>query len=109
DRHHPRRCRQPDGRPRRRAAAGGRRDAGRELHRSGAHPRRHLPDLLADADRAPDRPVREGRMNRLPAILLIVMVLAALAAVPAFAGPYPLGLMIGILGYGVLATAWSLF
>lgn len=48
-------------------------------------------------------------MNRLSAILLIVVVLAALAAVPAFAGPYPLGLMIGILGYGVLATAWSLF
>jgi branched-chain amino acid transport system permease protein len=29
--------------------------------------------------------------------------------VPVFAGAYPLGLGIGILGYGVLATAWSLF
>lgn len=35
--------------------------------------------------------------------------LALLAFVPSFAGPYPLGLMIGILGYGVLATAWAMF
>ena len=38
-----------------------------------------------------------------------LLALAALAAVPIFAGPYPLGLMIGILGYVVLATAWALF
>jgi branched-chain amino acid transport system permease protein len=36
-------------------------------------------------------------------------VLTLLAFVPSFAGPYPLGLMIGILGYGVLATAWAMF
>ena len=36
-------------------------------------------------------------------------VLVLLAFVPSFAGPYPLGLMIGILGYGVLATAWAMF
>ncbi len=38
-----------------------------------------------------------------------VIAFALLATVPVFAGAYPLGLGIGILGYGVLATAWSLF
>lgn len=42
-------------------------------------------------------------------IYVAAAVLALLAFVPFFAGPYPLGLGIGILGYGVLATAWSLF
>lgn len=34
---------------------------------------------------------------------------ALLAFVPLVVGPYPLGLGIGMLGYGVLATAWALF
>lgn len=34
---------------------------------------------------------------------------ALLAGAPFFAGPYPLGLLIGITGYAVLATAWSMF
>lgn len=34
---------------------------------------------------------------------------AALAAAPFFVGPYPLGLLIGIAGYAVLASAWSMF
>lgn len=38
-----------------------------------------------------------------------LVVLAGLATVPLFVGPYPLGLMIGILGYAILATAWALF
>ena len=38
-----------------------------------------------------------------------LVMLAGLATVPLFAGPYPLGLMIGILGYAILATAWALF
>lgn len=42
-------------------------------------------------------------------IVFALLVLPALAFVPSFAGPYPLGLMIGILGYGVLATAWAMF
>jgi branched-chain amino acid transport system permease protein len=42
-------------------------------------------------------------------LVLALVALAALAFVPSFAGPYPLGLMIGILGYGVLATAWAMF
>ncbi|HTM76960.1 MAG TPA: branched-chain amino acid ABC transporter permease, partial [Devosia sp.] len=42
-------------------------------------------------------------------LLLALIALAALAFVPALVGPYPLGLMIGILGYGILATAWALF
>lgn len=42
-------------------------------------------------------------------LVLAIVVLAALAFVPSYAGPYPLGLMIGILGYGVLATAWAMF
>lgn len=42
-------------------------------------------------------------------LVLALVAVAALAFVPAFAGPYPLGLMIGILGYGVLATAWAMF
>ncbi|KQX38676.1 ABC transporter permease [Devosia sp. Root436] len=42
-------------------------------------------------------------------LLAALVALAALAFVPAFAGPYPLGLGIGILGYGVLATAWAMF
>jgi branched-chain amino acid transport system permease protein len=41
--------------------------------------------------------------------LVSLLVLVALAAVPFFVGAYPLGLGIGILGYGVLATAWALF
>lgn len=41
--------------------------------------------------------------------IFVLAALAALAVVPGFAGPYPLGLMIGILGYAVLATAWALF
>lgn len=41
--------------------------------------------------------------------LIPLVALAALAAVPFFVGAYPLGLGIGILGYGVLATAWALF
>lgn len=41
--------------------------------------------------------------------LVPLIALAALAAVPFFVGAYPLGLGIGILGYGVLATAWALF
>lgn len=42
-------------------------------------------------------------------LLVSLLALAALAAVPFFVGAYPLGLGIGILGYGVLATAWALF
>jgi branched-chain amino acid transport system permease protein len=42
-------------------------------------------------------------------LLPLVVALALFSIVPWFAGPYPLGLAIGILGYGVLATAWSLF
>ena len=38
-----------------------------------------------------------------------LVVLALLAAAPFYAGPYPLGLLIGILSYGVLATAWAMF
>ena len=41
--------------------------------------------------------------------LIPLIALAALVAVPFFVGAYPLGLGIGILGYGVLATAWALF
>lgn len=41
--------------------------------------------------------------------LLALIILVPLAFVPSFAGPYPLGLGIGILGYGVLATAWAMF
>jgi branched-chain amino acid transport system permease protein len=42
-------------------------------------------------------------------ILLALAIFAGLAFVPSFVGPYPLALMIGILGYGVLATAWAMF
>ncbi|KRA96846.1 ABC transporter permease [Devosia sp. Root685] len=42
-------------------------------------------------------------------VLVSLLALVALAAVPFFVGAYPLGLGIGILGYGVLATAWALF
>ncbi|MBN9335994.1 branched-chain amino acid ABC transporter permease [Devosia sp.] len=42
-------------------------------------------------------------------LLVSLLALAALAAVPFFVGAYPLGLGIGILGYGALATAWALF
>lgn len=48
-------------------------------------------------------------MSRPVFTLIALAAVALLATVPSFAGPYPLGLMIGILGYGVLATAWSLF
>ncbi|HWV20752.1 MAG TPA: branched-chain amino acid ABC transporter permease [Devosia sp.] len=41
--------------------------------------------------------------------LVSFLALAALAVVPFFAGAYPLGLGIGILGYATLATAWALF
>jgi branched-chain amino acid transport system permease protein len=37
------------------------------------------------------------------------LVLTALAALPFFAGPYAVTLMIGMTGYVVLATAWGLF
>ncbi|MXN44889.1 branched-chain amino acid ABC transporter permease [Shinella kummerowiae] len=37
------------------------------------------------------------------------LVLIALAALPFFAGPYAVTLMIGMTGYVVLATAWGLF
>ena len=37
------------------------------------------------------------------------LVLIALAALPFFAGPYAVTLMIGMTGYAVLATAWGLF
>lgn len=40
---------------------------------------------------------------------LALIVLAMLAAAPWFVGPYPLGLLIGILSYAVLATSWSMF
>lgn len=42
-------------------------------------------------------------------LLVAGLVLAALAALPFFAGPYAVTLMIGMTGYVVLATAWSLF
>ncbi|WP_371136131.1 branched-chain amino acid ABC transporter permease [Devosia sp.] len=45
-------------------------------------------------------------MMKLAAALIALL---ALAFVPSLVGPYPLGLMIGILGYGILATAWALF
>ena len=48
-------------------------------------------------------------MTRAAVAIIALAAVVVLAAVPSFAGPYPLGLMIGILGYGVLATAWSLF
>jgi branched-chain amino acid transport system permease protein len=50
-------------------------------------------------------------MNRslvLPASLFVIVV-AALALVPFVAGPYGVTLMIGMLGYVTLATAWALF
>jgi branched-chain amino acid transport system permease protein len=42
-------------------------------------------------------------------LLVAGLVLAALAALPFFAGPYAVTLMIGMTGYVVLATAWGLF
>ena len=42
-------------------------------------------------------------------LVLALVAFVALAFMPAFVGPYPLGLGIGILGYGVLATAWAMF
>ena len=42
-------------------------------------------------------------------LLAAGLVLAALAALPLFAGPYAVTLMIGMTGYVVLATAWGLF
>lgn len=42
-------------------------------------------------------------------LLVAGLVLAALAALPLFAGPYVVTLMIGMTGYVVLATAWGLF
>ena len=42
-------------------------------------------------------------------VLPFAIAFALLAFVPMVAGPYPLGLGIGMLGYGVLATAWALF
>ncbi|MBX9457579.1 MAG: branched-chain amino acid ABC transporter permease [Rhizobium sp.] len=37
------------------------------------------------------------------------LILAGLAALPFFAGPYAITLMIGMTGYVILATAWGLF
>lgn len=45
----------------------------------------------------------------LAGLLVAGLVLAALAALPFFAGPYAVTLMIGMTGYVVLATAWGLF
>ena len=45
----------------------------------------------------------------LSGLALAGLVLAALAALPFFAGPYAVTLMIGMTGYVVLATAWGLF
>ena len=45
----------------------------------------------------------------LPGLLVAGLVLAALAALPFFAEPYAVTLMIGMTGYVVLATAWGLF
>ena len=42
-------------------------------------------------------------------VLPFAIAFTLLAFVPMVAGPYPLGLGIGMLGYGVLATAWALF
>ena len=42
-------------------------------------------------------------------LLPFALAFIVLAFVPMIVGPYPLGLGIGILGYGVLATAWALF
>ncbi|MFS2153900.1 branched-chain amino acid ABC transporter permease [Rhizobium sp. Rhizsp42] len=42
-------------------------------------------------------------------VALFVAVVAVLAFLPAFASPYGLTLMIGMLGYVTLATAWALF
>jgi branched-chain amino acid transport system permease protein len=42
-------------------------------------------------------------------VALFVAVIAALAFLPMFASPYGLTLMIGMLGYVTLATAWALF
>lgn len=49
-----------------------------------------------------------GRKSILAASAMLVA-LAVLAALPRFVGPYHLGLLIGILGYVVLATAWAMF
>lgn len=43
------------------------------------------------------------------AFALALIAFAALAAAPLVVGPYPLGLLIGITGYAVLASAWSMF
>lgn len=43
------------------------------------------------------------------ALAVAAPVLLALAFLPVHAGPYPLGLMINILGHVVLATAWAMF
>lgn len=40
---------------------------------------------------------------------VLAIVIAALAAVPFFASPYIITLMIGMFGYVTLATAWALF
>lgn len=42
-------------------------------------------------------------------LVLAGIVLAGFAALPFFAGPYTVTLMIGMTGYVVLATAWGLF
>ncbi|WP_075289474.1 branched-chain amino acid ABC transporter permease [Pararhizobium arenae] len=42
-------------------------------------------------------------------VALFVVIVAALAFLPVFASPYGLTLMIGMLGYVTLATAWALF
>lgn len=42
-------------------------------------------------------------------LLPFALAFALLSFLPLVVGPYPLGLGIGVLGYGVLATAWALF
>src|SRR5690606_41820830 len=80
---------------------------GLQLHPSRPDPGGVLHHLPRRARHPPAGPVRKGRA--MMKLLAALVALAALAFVPAFAGPYPLGLGIGILGYGVLATAWALF
>src|SRR5690606_1222382 len=88
---------------------GPRRDLRVELCRSGPDAGRHLSDLPDRTGYPATGPVRKGRTMKRALALAGLAALALLAFVPSFAGPYPLGLMIGILGYGVLATAWAMF
>ncbi|WP_029040508.1 branched-chain amino acid ABC transporter permease [Cucumibacter marinus] len=43
------------------------------------------------------------------ALVIAAVAVAVLAYMPSQLGPYPLGLMIGIMSYVVLATAWAMF